>query len=87
MDNKLSTNKNLMIMLSNEITFSGIKVLERFLHDGSIYCISCEYNKIRYIISINEKSLNLKYDLNNLRNSLDFQSISLLIEHIKKEDK
>ena len=85
MDNKLSPNKHFMIMVSNELTFSGIKVLERFLHDASIYCISCEHNKIRYTISIYEDNLNLKYDLNNSRQSFDFQSISLLIEHIKED--
>lgn len=84
MGNKLSSNKHFMIMVSNELTFSGIKVLERFLHDGSIYCISCEHNDIRYTISINEDNLNLKYDLNNSRQSLDFQSISLLTEYIKE---
>lgn len=80
----LNQRKQIMKMLSSELTFSGIKVLDQYLHNSTYYCITCKYEKLSYTISISESGINLKYDLNNVRQTIDFNSFSLLIEHIKE---
>lgn len=84
MNNQLKEDKKLMEMFSNELMFNGVKVIERYFNAGA-YHISCEYKKVRYTLTISSEKINLKYDIDNVRKSLDFKSLSELIDHIKED--